>query len=147
MILFKVKVRLDKTMEDGTTKKVNEEYLLKGTITFGDSENSCIKELEPFISGGYEVKDIKKVQYSDVVETAEDKADKYYCVGFAIVTLDEKSQKEKHTAAKTLVQAADLTDALDRYKDFMKGTMQDFKITSVSETSILDIFTVAEESK
>lgn len=39
-----------------------------------------------------------------------------------------------------LVQASDFHNALENFIDGMKSTMADFKITSISETNIMDVF-------
>ena len=39
-----------------------------------------------------------------------------------------------------LVQAADLRDAVKKLDEGMKGTMADYKIASVSETKIMDVY-------
>lgn len=39
-----------------------------------------------------------------------------------------------------LVEAADLRDAVKKLDEGMKGTMEDYKIASVSETKIMDVY-------
>ena len=56
------------------------------------------------------------------------------------ITLDEKSGIEKQTANYMLVQASDFHNALENFMDGMKSTMADFKIASISETNIMDVF-------
>ena len=52
----------------------------------------------------------------------------------------KKSGAEKKTSTQVLVQAADLRDAVKKLDEGMKGTMADYQIASVAETSIMDVY-------
>ena len=54
MRFFEVKVKLDKVQADGTTKTVSETYALDA-MTFTDAEARITKEMQPFITGDFEV--------------------------------------------------------------------------------------------
>ena len=54
--------------------------------------------------------------------------------------LDENSGAEKKTATNVLVQAANIRDAVNKLDEYMKGTMADYWIASVSETAIMDVY-------
>ena len=47
---------------------------------------------------------------------------------------------EKKTVSQILVQASDFEDAVDKFKEGMKGSMADYVIVSISETMIMDVF-------
>jgi len=47
---------------------------------------------------------------------------------------------EKKTVSQILVQASDFEDAVEKFKEGMKGTMADYEIGSISETMIMDVF-------
>ena len=55
---FEVKVRLQKTMEDGQQKKVSEQYVVEAA-TFGEAERRIAECLKPYIEGEFEVTDIQ----------------------------------------------------------------------------------------
>ena len=59
------------------------------------------------------------------------------------ITLDEKTQTEKRTSNIMLVQAANFRGALDRFEEGMKGTMADYEVAAIQETSLLDVFPFA----
>lgn len=65
----------------------------------------------------------------------------------AYVTLDDKSGAEKKTYTNILVQASDLRDAVRRLDEGMKGTMSDYRIVSVSETKIMDVYLYKPEAE
>lgn len=136
---FECKIRYEKTTENGLQKKVSEKYLFD-SLSFTESEGRCIEEMTPFISGEFEVSDIKRANYSEIFFSDEESADKYFKCKLYFITLDEKSGTEKKTATNILVQAADLRDAVKKLDEGMKGTMADYVIASVAETSIIDVY-------
>lgn len=136
---FEVSIKYQKIAENGMEKKTTEKYLFD-SLSFTESEGRCIEEMTPFISGEFEVSDIKRANYSEIFFSDEESADKYFKCKLYFITLDEKSGTEKKTATNILVQAADLRDAVKKLDEGMKGTMADYVIASVAETSIIDVY-------
>ena len=134
---FECKVRYDKMQENGMVKKVNEPYLVDA-LTFTEAEARIIEEMKPFISGEYSISSEKKTKISEIF--FNDGADRYYLVKVNFITLDENSGVEKKTVSQILVQASDFDDAVEKFKEGMKGTMADYEIGSISETMIMDVF-------
>lgn len=143
---FECKIRYEKTTENGLQKKVSEKYLFD-SLSFTESEGRCIEEITPFISGEFEVSDIKRANYSEIFFSDEESADKYFKCKLYFVTIDEKSGTEKKTATNILVQAADLRDAVKKLDEGMKGTMADYVIASVAETDIMDVYKYEHKGK
>lgn len=143
---FECKIRYEKTTENGLQKKVSEKYLFD-SLSFTESEGRCIEEMTPFISGEFTVSDIKRANYSEIFFSDEESADKYFKCKLYFITLDEKSGTEKKTATNILVQAADLRDAVKKLDEGMKGTMADYVIASVAETSIIDVYKYEPKDK
>lgn len=143
-IWFEGKVRFTKTMENGMEKKVTESYLVDA-LSFTEAEERLIKEVEPFISGEFSVSGIKIAKLTEIFQSEDESADRWYKCKLWFVTVDEKNGLEKKTGAYILVQAADLREAVRRLDEGMKGTMADYLIASVAETSIMDIFPYTEE--
>ena len=92
------------------------------------------------MTGIFEVSDIKRARYAEIIESSEEKADRFFRAKLVFIVLDEKSGKEKKTTQNILVQAADLPDALQKLEAAMKGTAMDYSIASLAETLIMDIF-------
>ena len=136
---FEVKIRYEKIMENGMSKKTTEPYLFNA-LSFTESEGKCIQEMAPFITGEFTVSDIKRANYSEIFFSDEDAADRWFKCKLMFITLDEKSGAEKKTATNILVQAADLRDAVKKLDEGMKGTMADYQIASVAETAIMDVY-------
>ena len=136
---FECKIRYEKTMENGLTKKVNEPYLVDA-LNFTEAEARIIEEIRPFMSGEFTVSDIKRANYSELFSSDEEAADRWFKCKLLFITLDERSGAEKKTSTNVLVQAADLRDAVKKLDEGMKGTMADYQIASVAETAIMDVF-------
>ncbi|MCI5757457.1 MAG: DUF4494 domain-containing protein [Alloprevotella sp.] len=136
---FECKIRYEKTMENGLVKKVNEPYLVDA-LSFTEAEKRILEEIAPFMTGDYQVADIKRANYAELFETVSDSADKWFRIKLVFITLDEKSGKERKTSQNVLVQAADLRGSIDRLDEGMKGSMMDYTIASVTETAIVDVF-------
>ena len=142
---FECKVRYDKTLEDGIIKRTMETYLVDA-FSFTEAEKRFIAEIEPFVSGEYMVTDIKRAKISELFESDDSLADRWFKAKVAFVTIDEKTGKEKRAAQTMMVQAIDLRDAVKNLDKGMAGTLGDYVIVSVAETKIMDVFryTVAE---
>lgn len=134
---FECKVRYDKMQDNGVIKKVNEPYLVDA-MTFTEAEARIIEEMKPYISGEYSVSSEKKTKISEIF--FNEGADRYYLVKVNFITLDENSGIEKKTVSQILVQASDFEDAVQKFKEGMKGSMADYEIGSITETMIMDVF-------
>ena len=134
---FECKVRYDKLMENGMQKKVNEPYMVDA-LSCTEAEARIIEEVTPFISGDFSVSAVKRTNISEIFW--DDSADKWYHVKVNFITIDEKSAVEKKTTSHILVAATDFKGALDNFMEGMKGTMADFEIASIAETTIMDVY-------
>lgn len=143
---FECKVRYDKTLENGTIKKVTEPYLVDA-MSFTEAEARIIKEMSPFMSGEWSVADIKRANFSELFPCEEETADRWYKIKLATVIIDEKKQVEKKVTTWKLVQAANLKDAIKKLDEGMKGSLADFEVTQVAETAIVDVYFYEELSK
>lgn len=133
---YEVKVRLDKTQENGLVKKVTETYLVDA-VSFTEAEARIIKEITPFATGEFEIANIKKARYAEIFFSGEDR---YYECRLEFITLDEKTGYEKKIRQTVLVQASDLKDAMSRLSEAMRGVLADYNAVSIKETNILDVY-------
>jgi hypothetical protein len=124
-------------MENGSTKKVTEPYMVDA-LSFTEAEARIIEEMTPFVSGELTVAAVKKTKISEIFW--DDSADKWYLVKAAFITIDEKSAKEKKQVVHYLVAGNDFKGAYDNFKEGMSGTLADYDITSINETSIMDVY-------
>ncbi len=142
---FECKIRYDKVMENGMNKKVTEPYLVDA-LSFTEAEARIIEEMTPFISGEFTVSDIKRANYSELFPSDDESADRWFKCKLVFITLDEKSGAEKKSSTQVLVQAADLRDAVKKLDAGMSGTMADYQIALVSETTIMDVYPYGEKN-
>ncbi len=117
MRFFEVKVKLDKVQADGTTKTVSETYALDA-MTFTDAEARITKEMQPFITGDFEVMAEKRAQYSEVVFNG---GDLFFLVKYNLITIDEVTMKERRKAMYVLFQEVDIDKAKEHAREHMRA--------------------------
>lgn len=143
---IEVKVKFDKTQENGLIKKVSEPYLIDA-ISFTEAEERIMGEMSAYISGDFEVNAVRKSNLDEIFFNEDAAADRYYKAKLEFVTIDEKTMTEKRTKYFVLVQAVSLRDALNRTEDGMKGTVADYEIVSIAETQLMDVFRQETDGK
>lgn len=136
MMLYECGVRYERTMANGMSKKVTELYLVDA-CSFAEAEGRITKEMEPYISGDFDVVTIKRTNYSEIVENGADSADKWFKAKL-FVTYDEKTAKEK--AVYFIVKASDINNAHTVVVQHMKTSFVDYEIATLDETKIMDLF-------
>ena len=139
---IKTSVRFTKRMENGTTKRVTESYLVDA-LSFAEAEARILKEVTAYVRGEFNVSAVKKSNVQEIFRNKIEYEDeqKWYKAKVAFITLDEKTNSEKRTTAVYMVQAPDFHNALENFSEGMKKeTMEDFVIVGIEETSILDVF-------
>ena len=138
MTLYECGIRYERTMENGMTKKVTELYLVDA-LSFAEAEGRITKEMEPYISGDFDVVTIKRTNYSEIVEGLSTAA-KWFKAKLNFISIDEKSGKEKKQAVHFIVRATDINNAHICVVEHMKGSMMDYEIATLDETKIMDLF-------
>ena len=136
---FECKVQYDKTQENGLIKSTKEAYLVDA-LSFTEAEETITKEIEPVMSGEFMVSDIKRARIAELFENEDLNADRWYKVKIGFISYDEKSEKEKIVTQTDIVQATDFKNALETLEKAMHGTLGDYKIISITETALMDVF-------
>ena len=145
-IWFECKIAYEKVMEDGLQKKVNETYTVDA-LSFTEAEKRIIEEMSSYISGEFAVKDIKIAPYKEIFFSEDASADRWYKAKLQFITIDEKTEKEKRSSVNYLVQAGTLKGAVNNIEEVMGGSMMDYVIASVAETTLMDVFEYAKSSQ
>ena len=135
--LFECKVKYNKVLENGLTKKVTEKYLVEA-ISFSDAEIRFTEYITPYIDGEYQISGIKIAKLNEVFD--EKDGDRYFDCKVQFIFLDEKSGKETKTSVKILVKADNIKEAMSNLDEGMKGTMADYSSVLIKETDIMDIY-------
>jgi len=137
---FECKIKYEKTAEEGKIVKVNEAYLVDA-LSFTEAEARINEEMKPFISGEFIVSNIRRARINELF--ANENGDKWYRSKVYFISLDEEKGIEKRTACTMMVQANNVKEAWDGLQEGMKGTMADYEIASIVETTILDVYPFA----
>lgn len=143
---FETAIRYDKVMEDGMTKKVIEYYVVDA-LSFGEAEETITEEMSAYISGEFEVKNITPAVFHEIFFSENDNDDRWYKAKLSFITIDEKTEKEKRSNVNYLVQAGTLNGAVKNLDEVMGGTMIDYVIAAVAETTLMDVFEYKKKEK
>ena len=74
-------------------------------------------------------------------------ADKWYKAKLQFITIDEKTEKEKRSTVSYLVNAGSFNGSVKNIEEVMGGTMIDYVISSVSETTVMDVYEHGKSAK
>lgn len=143
---FECGIRYEKQLENGMQKKVTEQYIVDA-LSFTEAEQRITKEMGCYINGDFEVVTEKITNYSEVIPSDNAEADRWYKVKINIVTIDERTDKEKKNAVYYLIQAKDIDDARRMTNKFMEGSVLDWDCEAVQETKVMDVFFYAADEQ
>lgn len=136
---FEVKIQYQKTLADGKEKKVTEQYVVEA-LSFTEAEARIIEEMNPYISGEFDVVSEKIAAYAEIILSDKGEDDKWFISKVGFITLDEKTAKEKKQTFRYLVQAATSELAMDYTKEMFSHGMSDYSIDAVKDTTTLEVF-------
>ena len=145
-IWFECKIKYEKVQEGGTQKKVTELHVVDA-LSFAEAENRITEEMSAYISGEFEVADVKKASYKEIFFSDDANADRWFKAKLDFITIDEKTEKEKRSRTTYLVQAANLKSAFKGIEDVMNGTMIDYDAAAIDSTNIFDVFEYKKSDK
>ena len=136
---FETKIKHQKTMEDGSEKVVSELYVVDA-LTCTEAENKVIDEMSAYSSGENKVSRTSEAVFGEVFFSDNYEDDKWYKAKLQVITLDEKTEKERRSNVTYLVQAKSLARALRYVDEVMGKTMIDYDIVGLNETKVFDVF-------
>ena len=141
---FECKIKYEKNAGDGKIVNVGETYLVDA-LSFTEAEARIIEEMRPFMSGEFKVENIKRSRIYEMFPN--ENGDKWYRCKVFFISLDEEKGVEKRTGASMMVQATNVKEAWDGIQEGMKGSMADFEIASIAETTIMDVYPYGTEEE
>jgi hypothetical protein len=145
-IWFECKVKYEKVQEDGLMKQVIEQYVVNA-LSFSEAEARITEEMAKYISGEFNVVDIKQASYKEVFFAEDGVSDRWYKVKLQFITIDENTGKEKRQNVVYLFQAGTFEQAKKSVVDVMGGTMIDYVIAKIEETTLFDVFEYAKKEE
>ena len=134
---FEVKASVDRTDENGATRKVKELYCVDA-LSFTEAE---ARTMERLIDCGGEVVEEKIACYKEVLSRQNEERGKWYKCKVVLITINGNTGKTKRTSVYYLVNADSTAGAENIIKDFYNSSVQDYEIASIVETSVLEIIT------
>lgn len=134
---IETRIRYDKTLENGSTKKTTEHYIVDA-MSFTEAEARIIEEVTPYMSGEFSVSAVKKTKIAEIFNDGN--GDKFYRCKVMFITIDERTAAEKRTANTILVRANDFRKAIEWLEEGLSGTMADWEIAEIAETPIMEVY-------
>lgn len=134
---YEVVVAYEKMGEDGLVKKTKETVVVEAA-SLGDAETRVLEETAPMSAG--ETKCIKAglANYKEIFFA--DEGDIFYKAKVNFITIDEYTDKEKKTANYYLTNASSIENARRNIVEVFNGTMIDYVIANLGESSIVDVY-------
>lgn len=137
-MFFEVRIRAAKMMDNGMVKKVTETYIVNAD-TFGQAEELVYKELSPFFDGEMAIKGIRISNIREILRSPkDDQSNVWFIAKLSIISLDERSGREKSLPVFILILAQNINHAHKVLQDGMSGTLSDFRVVTMKETPIMD---------
>lgn len=136
---FEVAVRYEKTSDDGEKKMISETYVVDA-LTCAEAESKVTTEMKEYISGEFTVSATKTAVFKEVFFSDDDVDDFWYKVKLSLLTINEKTGKEKRTNISYLSQAGSLKKCVVNIEAMMNTTLSDYDLISVQKTNVVDVF-------
>ena len=134
MIFYEIKISYTRQTGEDNPAAVKEPYMVEG-LTCADVENRLIEEIKPLISGEWEVKTCKQVQFYDLIPSPE--GDRWYKARVEMITIEDNG-KEKRKAVSIYVQAGNVTEANKTLIQSLNNL--DCEVVSITRSPILEVF-------
>lgn len=124
----------------GDENNIATESYAVDALSFAEAEQRITEEMEPYCSGEFDVKKIAIAPYTEVFFSEDEDDDKFFRATVAMITLDERTDKEKKNNVNYLVQAENIEVARRYVVDAFFNTAMEYEINRLVETKILDVF-------
>lgn len=136
---YECTVKLDKVQETGLIKMVSEKYIVEA-LTFSEAENRVVEEVAQYAHGSLDVMAMRRLQISEIFESHDASADRWYKAKLTFITVDERTLKEKRTSIEVLVRAKSFDDARNAIEEGMKGSLGDWEKVVLKEAPVVDVY-------
>ena len=134
-IFFQVTIRHEKTLENGKTKTVNENYITRAD-NFTMAEG-CATTFAMCYWDDFDIVAIKRTKIEDYIVSSLDDA-KPYLLTIGSVGYDD-NDKAKMTKYQYIVCAVDIDTAKQQYEGKLKSNIADEVLLGIKETNIIDL--------
>ncbi len=138
---YKVAIRFTHVIEDDKVKNVIEEYLYQG-VSYADAELRAT-EMYQSRNNGFEIHKVTKMTLHEVI--GQQDFESWYRSKVQYIIFDEKSKAEKRTTITLLVNANSVWNAFEILSSNL-GTVDDYEITEITKTKILEVYPLEENA-
>ena len=133
MSYYQTTARVDRITDTGEQKKVNEKYLVDA-LSCTEAIELATSEVQP-TTDEFEITEVKKTAIEEVLGNLE--AEKFFLAKINLITVDERTAKEKKTTVQWFVGADDYDIAKAEVTDEIKKSMADIEINGITESPIV----------
>jgi len=134
MSYYQTTARVERITDTGEQKKVSEKYLCDA-LSCTEAIELATSEVQPMTSGEFEITEVKKTAIEEVLGNLE--AEKFFLAKINLITVDERTAKEKKTTVQWFVGADDYDIAKAEVTDEIKKSMADIEINGITESPIV----------
>lgn len=134
---YQCKTQYSMIDEQGNDKRIKADYIVEASCC-GEAETTLLTHLIPFY-GDAEINQVTKGKIKEILYGEKEDAENYYETTLQLITLDEKSGKEKKTTIKYLVCADTMMAALKGVQDFMSKSVVDYNSIQIKQTKIVEV--------
>lgn len=134
---FECKVSLKRTLDDGLQKQVKEIYIVDA-VNFTEAEARILDEMSVYTD--VTLISIKYCEANEIVDSHNPSDGFWYKVKLSMISIDESAGKEKKVNVVYYVRAKDFNSALANTESYMSGSVMDYTVVSITETSIMEVF-------
>ena len=141
---FEVKVKYNKTGEDGKEQKMSEVYLFD-SLSFTESEARTFEQMKEIVPEGSEII-VDAIKKSRIIEIFPyDVGEYWFRIVVEMVVLNEGAKKKTTSKETYLIIADDIEQALTRINKSLDSSVVPYVINSVSISNIMDVFKYEEK--
>lgn len=136
----KVAARYAKMQDTGKVALTTEHFLVDA-LTLTEAEAKVTEFLTPYIVEESDNSLATSAQFSPIAEIVNREVDdRWYLARVGIITIDEKTAKEKRTVTQWLVGGTDFNDAYEHVlREFNAMTISDPELVGLVESNIIEV--------
>lgn len=140
---FQAKIRFVQEDEKGVARNINQTYLFDA-VSYTDAEARSYQYLAGEVPD-FQLVGLTKMKLNDVY-FEDNEAEIWFKCKVSYIVFDEKTQKDKKVPFAFLLNAATVKDAYMILESRL-GSVQDYIITDIGATKILDVIPYEEQEK
>lgn len=138
---YECKFKYNRENQDGGLSTISETYLIDA-VSFTDAETRIYSEIGANYREFVLLK-VAKYPVHELIPHAEE-GGKWYKCKVALITYDEKSEKEKKQKQTVIVNGNNVKEAYDKIESVFQGSTSDYEILDIVTTTILEVLPFVE---